>query len=268
MQNVALSTVEDQMKNSILQKPLAAFAALALLSGAAHAAGPSHRVAHNVVLVHGAFVDETSWDAVAAILRDKGYNVTEVANPLTSLADDVAATNAVLAKQHGPTILVGHSWGGVVIGEAGNAPNVKALVYVAAFAPDKGESLGALLGNGPPSEGVKAIKPDSKGFLSVAVDAFPTVFAGDLPPADAASLAKRQLPLNSTAFATPAKVAAWHLRPTYYAVSASDLMIPPQAEAFFAARMKAKTVTLSASHASPLSQPAAVADLIIEASKQ
>jgi pimeloyl-ACP methyl ester carboxylesterase len=222
----------------------------------------SAATAHNVVLVPGAFTDKSSWDKVAGLLREKGYNVTEVAIPLTSLEADVDATRKALAAQNGDTVLVGHSWGGVVIGEAGDNPKVKALVYVAAFAPDKGESVQELSGNGPPTEGLKAVHPDAKGFLSIEPAAYPHVFAGDVPTAEAAELAKKQLPISGAAFNSKATVAAWHSKPTYYAISANDLMVPPQAEAFFAQRMKAETVTLQSSHASPVSHPEAVAALI------
>ncbi len=223
--------------------------------------------AHNVVLVPGAFTDKSSWDKVAHLLREKGFKVSEVDIPLTSLEADVAATRKVLEAQHGATILVGHSWGGVVIGEAGDDPKVKALVYVAAFAPDKGQTLKALTSNGPPTEGLKAIRPDAKGFLSIDPAAYPHVFVGDVPVAEGEELAKKQMPINGAAFGAPSVVAAWHLKPTYYAISANDLMIPPQAEAFFAHRMKATTVTIQSSHASPVSHPAAVAALIEEAAK-
>ena len=232
-----------------------AFAATALPEG----------VTKNIVLVHGAFADETSWANVANILSAKGYNVTSVKNPLTSLADDVAATKAVLDAQDGPAILVGHSWGGVVIGEAGDNANVKALVYVSAFAPDKGETLAALAASGPATEGVKAIRPDDKGFLTVDKAAFPTVFAGDLPKDEAAALAEKQLPLNHTAFETAASVAAWHVKPTWFAITGGDQMIDPHAQTFFAERMKAKIVPIDGSHASLISHPEAVAAVIEEA---
>jgi pimeloyl-ACP methyl ester carboxylesterase len=227
----------------------------------------SAATAHNVVLVPGAFTDKSSWNKVAHLLREKGFKVTEVDIPLTSLDADVAATRKVLDAQHGATVLVGHSWGGVVIGEAGDDSKVKALVYVAAFAPDKGETLKALTGNGPPTEGLKAVRPNAKGFLSIDPAAYPHVFVGDVPAEEGAELAEKQKPINGAAFGAPAVVAAWHLKPTYYAISANDLMIPPQAEAFFAHRMKAKTVTIQSSHASPVSHPAAVAALIEEAAK-
>jgi pimeloyl-ACP methyl ester carboxylesterase len=227
----------------------------------------SAATAHNVVLVPGAFTDKSSWDQVAHLLRKKGFKVTEVDIPLTSLDADVTATQKALDTQKGATVLVGHSWGGVVIGEAGDNPKVKALVYVAAFAPDKGESVQALSANGPPTEGLKAVRPDAKGFLSINPAAFPHVFVGDVPASEGAALATKQRPISGAAFGAQATVAAWHLKPTYYAISANDLMVPPQAEAFFAQRMKATTVTLQSSHASPVSHPEEVAALIEEAAK-
>ncbi|RYE56095.1 MAG: alpha/beta hydrolase, partial [Hyphomicrobiales bacterium] len=158
-----------------------ALTAIMLAAAAIGATATTAQEARNIVLVHGAFADESSWDKVAAILSAKGFNVTQVANPLTSLADDVAATKAVLDAQDGATVLVGHSWGGVVIGEAGANEKVKSLVYVSAFAPDKGETLNALLSGGAPSEGVKAIRPNEQGGLIFDPVSYPTLFAGDLP---------------------------------------------------------------------------------------
>jgi pimeloyl-ACP methyl ester carboxylesterase len=238
-------------------------AALSLaVAGTAYAAP-----ARNVVLVHGAFTDQTSWDKVAKLLRRKGFHVTEVANPMTSLEADVAATRAVLAGQKGPTVLVGHSWGGVVIGEAGNNTKVSALVYVAAYAPDRGESLKSLSEGAPPSPSQQALRPDARGYLSLDPAAFPTLFAGDVPVAEAKALVAHQIPLNSAVFGTEAMVAAWHDKPTFYAISAKDQMIPPAAEAMFAKRMNAQTVTLRSSHASPVSHPADVAALIERAAR-
>jgi pimeloyl-ACP methyl ester carboxylesterase len=247
--------------NKILAR-LGLVAVSILAAGAAYATP-----ARNVVLVHGAFTDETSWNEVAARLRQKGYHVTVVANPLTSLAADVAATRKAIAAQDGPTVLVGHSWAGVVIGEAGNDPKVSALVYVAAFAPDKGESLQDLSKGAPPSPGEKALRRDARGYLSIDPAALPTVFAGDLPPAEANKLVAHQMPLNGAVFGTKATVAAWHDKPTFYAISANDQMIPPQAEAMFAHRMNAQTVTLQSSHASPVSHPDDVAALIERAAR-
>jgi pimeloyl-ACP methyl ester carboxylesterase len=251
----------------------------------------------NVVLVHGAFVGASSWEKVAVLLRQNGFEVTEVENPLTSLADDVAATRAVLATQDGPTILVGHSWGGVVIGEAGDDAKVKALVYIGAFALDKGESVGALIEGIPPTDGLNALVDpalphvpaavggsalsaeatakarlqqllgSAKG-LSVDPAAFPSVFAGDVPIAEAEAMAKVQMPLSVKAVMDTASVAAWHTKPTYYIVHAEDMMIPPQAEAAFAERIKATTITIASSHASPVSHPEDVAAFIEKAARE
>jgi len=248
-------------------KMLAVGAALATVLAIGAPIAASAATAHNVVLVPGAFTDKSSWDKVAHILRAKGFKVAEVDIPLTSLDADVAATRQVLDAQKGATVLVGHSWGGVVIGEVGDSPKVKALVYVSAFAPDKGETLQALTSNGPPTEGLKAVRPDAKGFLSIDPAAYPHVFVGDIPAAQGEELAQKQRPINGAAFAAPATVAAWHLKPTYYAIAANDLMVPPQAEAFFAKRMNATTVTLQSSHASPVSHPEEVAALIEQAAK-
>jgi pimeloyl-ACP methyl ester carboxylesterase len=222
----------------------------------------SAEAARNVVLVPGAFTDKSSWDKVARLLRQKGLEVTEVDIPLTSLDTDVAATRTALDAQNGPTVLVGHSWGGVVIGEAGDNPKVTALVYVAAFAPDKGESVQALSAAGPPSEGLKAVRPDARGFLSIDPAAYARVFVGDVPAAEGAELVAKQRPISAAALGAQAAVAAWNMKPTYYAISANDMMLPPQAEAMFAQRMKATTVTVPSSHASPVSHPAEIAALI------
>jgi pimeloyl-ACP methyl ester carboxylesterase len=236
-------------------------AVAALLAGAAPVAA-SAATARNVVLVPGAFTDKHSWDKVALLLRAKGFKVTAVDIPLTSLDDDVAATRAVLDAQKGPTVLVGHSWGGVVIGEAGDSPKVTSLVYVSAFAPEKGESVQGLSSTGPQTEGLKAVRPDARGYLSLDPAAFPRVFVGDVPAAEGEKLATQQKPINSVAFGAKASVAAWHSKPTYYSISANDMLIPPQAEALFAQRMKAVTITLQSSHASPVSHPAEIAKLI------
>jgi pimeloyl-ACP methyl ester carboxylesterase len=216
----------------------------------------------NIVLVHGAFVDETSWNGVVAILAAKGYNVTAVKNPLTSLADDVAATKAALDAQDGPTVLVGHSWGGVVIGEAGNDPKVVSLVYVSAFAPDKGETVSGLAASGPATPGVKAIRPDAKGYLTIDPAIFPSAVAGDLPKKIGEHLASHQMPINHTAFDAPTEVAAWHDKPSWYVLSSQDLVLDPHAQAFFAERAKSKVTTVAGSHASLASHAAEVAAVI------
>lgn len=241
---------------------LSAAAMSAILLGIAPASAQTSQPAKNIVLVHGAFVDETSWDGVAKILTAKGYNVTAVKNPLTSLADDVAATNAVLDAQDGPTVLVGHSWGGVVIGEAGDNPKVSALVYVSAFAPDKGESVSALAKAGPATPGVKAIRADARGYLTIDPAVFPSAVAGDLPKEIGAYLAANQMPINSAAFDAPAEIAAWHDKPSWYVLSTQDLVLDPKAQAFFADRIKAKVTTVDGSHASLASHAEAVAAVI------
>ena len=247
--------------NKMIAKLSAAALSLAF-AGAAHATP-----ARNVVLVHGAFTDQTSWNKVAKLLRRKGFHVTQVANPTTSLQADVVATRAALAEQKGATVLVGHSWGGVVIGEAGDDPKVSALVYVAAYAPDRGESLKKLSEGAPPSPGQKALRADARGYLSLDPAAFPSLFVGDVPATEGKALVAHQIPLNSAVFGTEATVAAWHDKPTFYAISAKDQMIPPAAEAMFAKRMNAQTVTLQSSHASPVSHPAEVAALIERAAR-
>ena len=238
-----------------------------MLSAAALGSPAIAQEAKNIVLVHGAFADEHSWDKVAAILSAKVYNVTQVANPLTSLADGVAATKAVLDAQDGLTVLVGHSWGGVVIGEAGNDTKVKALVYVSAFAPDKGESLTKLLSGGEPSEGVKAIRPNAEGGLIFDPASYPTLFAGDVPVAEAEAMAATQLPSSPANFDAEAAVAAWHDKPNFYVVTANDQVLPPDAQRFFAGRIGANVTEIAASHSGLVSQAEAVAGVIESAAR-
>lgn len=247
-----------------------AFASIFSIFGfaaAASAVNLPEGAAHNIVLVHGAFVDETSWQPVADILKARGYHVTLVKNPLTSLDADVAATRKALAAQHGKTVLVGHSWGGVVITQAGDNPKVSALVYVSAFAPDVGESLASLSKNGPATEGTKAIRPDAKGYLSIEPSAFPASVAADLPAKIAEKLATSQLPLNHTAFEASVTKAAWHNKPTYYIESTRDNLIAPQSQEFFASRMKATITKVAGSHASLVVHAEEVAAAIERAAK-
>jgi pimeloyl-ACP methyl ester carboxylesterase len=245
-------------------------AATVLMGGAAFAAPaqsaqPPSGAAHNIVLVHGAFVDQSSWRPVADILLKKGYNVTLVENPLTSLAADVDATRQALARQNGRTVLVGHSWGGVVITEAGDDPKVSALVYVSAFAPDVGQSLATLTSSGPATEGAAAIHPDEKGNLTIDPKVFPSAVAADLPPQIAESLAHSQLPLNHTAFEAPVDTAAWRDKPTFYVISTKDKVIAPEVQKIFAARMHAQTKEIAGSHASLVVHAKDVAAVIEEA---
>ena len=245
-------------------------AATVLLTGSTlvdstHSAEPAKGAARNIMLVHGAFVDQTSWQPVAAILTKKGYNVTLVENPLTSLAADVDATKQALAKQDGKTVLVGHSWGGVVITEAGNDPKVSVLVYVSAFAPDVGQSLATLAKSGPATEGAAAIHPNDKGNLYIDPKVFPSAVAADLPPEIAEHLANSQLPLNHVAFEAPVDVAAWRDKRTFYVISTKDKVIAPDAQKLFAARMKAQATEVAGSHASLVVHADAVAAVIEKA---
>src|SRR5262245_5003966 len=219
----------------------------------------------SIVLVHGAFADGSSWAKVIPILQAKGYSVTAVQNPLTSFADDVAATKRALAQQDGPVILVGHSWAGVVITEAGADPKVVGLVYVAAFAPDQGETVGDLGKKYPPPPALAAPIADKGGFLSLPTDAVVKHFAKDLPAAEARVVAATQGPINSSAFGAQVSAVAWKTKPSWYIVSKMDDAIAPDEERFFAKRMKAVTTELNASHVAMLSQPKAVAAVIMEA---
>jgi pimeloyl-ACP methyl ester carboxylesterase len=241
-----------------------------LVAGAAFAAAAQSAqlpdgAAHNIVLVHGAFVDQTSWKPVADILAKKGFNVTLVENPLTSLEADVDATKQALAKQDGRTVLVGHSWGGVVITQAGEDSKVSALVYVSAFAPDVGESLAALANAGPATEGGRAIHPDKKGDLTIDPKVFPSAVAADLPLKIAESLANSQLPLNHVAFEAPVDIAAWRDKPTFYVISTKDKVIAPETQKLFATRLKAQTTEVAGSHASLVVHAQEVAAVIEKA---
>jgi pimeloyl-ACP methyl ester carboxylesterase len=218
-----------------------------------------------IVLVHGAFADGSSWAKVIPILQAKGYNVTAVQNPLTSFADDVAATKRALAQQDGPVILVGHSWAGVVITEAGMDPKVVGLVYVAAFAPDQGEAVGDLGKAYPPPPALAAPIVDKEGFLSLSTDAVVKYFASDLPASEARVVAATQGPISGSAFGAQVSGVAWKTKPSWYIVSKLDSAIAPDEERFFAKRMKATTTELNASHVSMLSQPKAVAAVIMDA---
>ena len=237
--------------------------ALSLCAAAAGAA-PAPPV-KNIVLVHGAFADGSSWAKVIPILQAKGYNVTAVQNPLTSFADDVAATNRALALQDGPVILVGHSWAGVVITEAGMDPKVVGLVYVAAFAPDQGEAVGELGKAYPPPPALAAPIVDKAGFLSLSTEAVVKHFASDLPASEARVVAATQGPIAGSAFGAQVSGVAWKTKPSWYIVSKLDNAIAPDEERFFAKRMKATTTELNASHVAMLSQPKAVAAVIMDA---
>ena len=258
-------TQQDHSMRNILFSAAAALLAGSTLVGSANSAELPKGAAHNIVLVHGAFVDQTSWQPVADILTKKGYNVTLVENPLTSLTADVDATKQALAKQAGKTVLVGHSWAGVVITQAGDDPKVSALVYVSAFAPDVGESLASLSKAGPPTEGGNAIHPDAKGNLYIDPKVFPSAVAADLPPEIAEHLANSQMPLSLAAFEAPVTIAAWRDKPTFDVITTKDKVIAPEAQKSFAARMKAQTTEVAGSHASLVVHAKEVAEVIEKA---
>jgi pimeloyl-ACP methyl ester carboxylesterase len=243
-------------------KTFALLLALTGLASIAHAAPVK-----NVVLVHGAFVDGSSWSQVIPLLQSKGYTVTAVQLPLTSLAADVAATKRALARQKGSTILVGHSWGGVVITEAGVDPTVAGLVYVAAFAPDKGETVGELGKAYPSPPALSAPSVDKEGFMTLSEEGFKKLGA-DLPEASVKLGVTTQGPIQTSVFGSTVSVAAWKSRPTWYIVSTLDQAIAPDEERWFAKRMKATTTELKTSHFSMLSDPKDVADVIMAAAEK
>jgi pimeloyl-ACP methyl ester carboxylesterase len=221
----------------------------------------------NVVLVHGGFVDGSGWKGVYDLLTQRGHKVTVVQNPTTSLADDVAATRRAIASQDGPTILVGHSYGGVVITESGNAPKVKGLVYIAAFAPDTGESVSSLIANPPPGAPTPPILPPQDDYLFLDRAKFAGAFAADVKPDQAAFMAASQVPWGVAALQGQVTTPAWKSRPSWYLVTADDHMIPAPAQRQMAARAHASVVETPGSHAIYVSNPRVVADLIEQAAQ-
>ncbi|MGW4798550.1 alpha/beta fold hydrolase [Nonomuraea sp. NPDC004297] len=219
----------------------------------------------NIVLVHGGFVDGSGWQGVYDELTRDGFTVRIVQNPTLSLAGDVAATHQILDGLDGPAVLVGHSYGGVVISEAGNHPNVGALAYIAAFAPDKGESVNTLIADPPPGAPVPPILPPVNGFLFLDRDKFHGSFAADLPAQQAAFLADAQVPWGVDALGGAVTEPAWRHKPAWYLVATEDRMIPPPAQRAMAERAGASTVEVIGSHAVYVSQAAAVADLVRQA---
>jgi pimeloyl-ACP methyl ester carboxylesterase len=222
-------------------------------------------IAKNVVLVHGGFVDGSGWRGVYDALRADGYHVSVVQNPTLSLEDDVATTKRVLDAQDGPTVLVGHSYGGAVISEAGTHENVSTLVYIAAFAPDKGESVNTLIADPPPGAPVPPILPPVDGFLFLDREKFAASFAGDLPAEDAQFLADSQVPWGVAALAGAVTEPAWQTKPSYYLVATDDRMIPPPAQRLMAERAGATVTETGGSHAVYVSKPAEVAAFIKQA---
>ncbi len=218
-----------------------------------------------IVLVHGGFVDGSGWEEVYKILKKDGYTVSIVQNPTISLADDVAVTKRVIATHSGPVILVGHSYGGAVITEAGNDPKVAGLVYITAFALDNGESVSALIKDPPPGAPVPPILPPQDGFLFLDKAKFPASFAADVDAEKAAFMADSQVPWGVGAVSGTISKAAWKTKPSWYLLVTEDKMIPPQAQRFMSKRAGSTVKEVGGSHAIYVSKPQAVADIIEEA---
>ena len=250
------------MKRSLIAAALFATTAFANAADVPAAADTT------IVLVHGAFADGSSWDKVIPLLHAKGYKVVAVQNPLSSLADDVAATRRVVDAQTGKVVLVGHSWGGTVITEAGTSDKIKALVYVAAFAPSEGEASGNLGKDYAVPPGVPTLQQDATGYLWLPADSVAKNFAQDVPAATARMIAATQGPIAAKAFADTTTVAAWKNKANYYIVADQDRMIAPELQQAFAKKINAVTTTLPTSHVPMVSQPAKVADVIIAAARR
>jgi len=219
----------------------------------------------SIVLVHGGFVDGSGWAAVYKLLKKDGYDVTVVQNPTLSLADDVAVTRRAIAAQGGPVLLVGHSYGGAVITEAGTDPKVAGLVYIAAFAPDSGESVSSLIKDPPPGAAVPPILPPRDGFLFLDPAKFHFSFAADVDADTAAFMASSQVPWGVEALAGTISQPAWRTKPSWYLVSTEDRMIPPDAQRAMSKRAGSTVVEAKGSHSIYVSQPKAVSDLIEKA---
>jgi len=231
-------------------------------------AGIPDSTTKTIVLVHGGFVDGSGWEDVYKILKKDGYIVSIVQNPTMSLEDDVAVTKRVLATHSGPVILVGHSYGGAVITEAGNDPKVAGLVYITAFAPDKGESVSTLIKDPPPGAPVPPILPPQDGFLFLDKAKFFAAFAADVDAEKAAFMADSQVPWGVGALSGTISEAAWRTKPSWYLVATEDKMIPPPAQRFMSKRAGSTVVEVAGSHAIYVSQPNAVAMLIESAAKR
>ncbi|MFJ5224804.1 alpha/beta hydrolase [Streptomyces sp. NPDC088400] len=225
----------------------------------------STKPAKNVVLVHGGFVDGSGWQRVHRLLTDDGFRVSVVQNPTHSLQGDVAATEQILDEQDGPTVLVGHSYGGAVITEAGNHDGVAALVYIAAFAPDKGESVSMLIADPEPGAPVPPILPPVNGVLFLDREKFHASFAADLPSAEAGFMAAAQVPWGLDALDGTVTEPAWRRKPSWYLVATDDRMIPPPAQRAMARRAGSTVTGTPGSHAIYVSRPEAVADVIKQA---
>jgi len=238
---------------------------LAMNSSSATAGSAASSPVKNVILVHGAWADGTSWSKIIPLLNAKGMNVVAVQLPLTSLADDAATVKRAIALEDGPVVLVGHSYGGAVITEAGNDPKVTSLVYVAAFAPDNGQSAGSLGATVAAPPLAAQVKPDSEGFLKISKEGIYESFAQDLTPAEKAILYAAQAPTNAKSLGGNISNAAWHTKPSWYIVASKDRAIPPELEATMASKIHATTTTVASSHVPMLSHPDVVATVIEQA---
>ncbi|WP_299639720.1 alpha/beta hydrolase [Devosia sp.] len=238
---------------------------MALGAGVSASVAQDAATTKSIVLVHGGFVDGSGWEGVYDILKKDGYDVTIVQNPTLSLEDDVAATKRAIAAAPGDVILVGHSYGGVVVTEAGTDPKVAGVVYIAAFVPDVGESVSSLIANPPPGAPVPPILPPVDGFLFLDKAKFAEAFAGDVRPELAAFMADSQVPWGVAALDGKITAPAWKTKPTWYLVTADDKMIPAPAQRTMAGRAKSTTVETPGSHAIYVSNPPVVAKLIEQA---
>ncbi len=249
-----------------VSNPLRRLAVAALLAGvAALPAAAWAQPAKNVILVHGAWADGSSWSKVIPLLKAKGLHVTAVQLPLTSLADDAATVKRALALETGPVVLVGHSYGGAVITEAGGDPKVTALVYVAAFAPDAGQSAGSLSASVPPPPLGAEVRPDSEGFLKLTETGVYDDFAQDVSPEEKLELYAAQAPTNVKSLGGAISTPAWRSKPSWYIVAAEDRAIPPVLEATMAKTIQARTTTVEGSHLIMMSKASEVAAVIEQA---
>jgi pimeloyl-ACP methyl ester carboxylesterase len=265
---LAIKSIKYKQKTTIMIRKMnkCAMAALLLAAGFLLTIPASAQV-KNIVLVHGAWGDVSGWEGVYKILIAKGYHVDVVSNSDISLDADVLSVKTVLARQSGPCILVGHSYGGAIITQAGDTSNVAALVYVSAFAPDAGESLASLSKNGAPAVPDPGFQPDAYGFIWYDQAKFARDFCPDLPAAQAEWMSRSQTPIGFAAFAAPMTTVAWKTKPSWYIVSTMDRMIPPDAERFMAKRANAKVTEIKGSHVAFISHPKEVAEVIEAAAK-
>lgn len=260
-----MKTFRTRLTSALLLAAALPAAAIAGTEAAQAPASDAAKATPSVVLVHGAFADGSSWNKIIPLLQAKGVKVVAVQNPLTSLEDDVAAANRVINAQTGPVVLVGHSWGGSVITQAGSNGKVKALVYVAAFAPSLGQAPVVDLQPHPTPSGAAHYIKDADGFLTLSPEAIASEFAQDVSPQEANLIAATQGPVRGANFEQKVTVAAWSDKPSWYIVADQDRMIHPDAQRALAKKIKAKTTTLPTSHVPMLSSPDAVAKVIAEA---